>query len=158
MSENFGERMTQLKRDRGIALGGPGRTPRDEKYARQFAAVEQTFAAALPAVAKTYVAELSRPAPERCPEHGVVLRCSERGCEQESERAAFDHKAAQYVLDRLLGKPLTRSENAVSVRFVTEITHVFAETFLAVNELADPDERRAAFSLRLLQLGEAYAG
>lgn len=87
-----------------------------------------------------------------------MLRCPEVGCGRVSERTAFDHKAAAYIFDRLLGRPLTRSENSIAVRFVNEITAAFAETFLAVNAIADADERREAFSLRLLQIGEAYAG
>lgn len=77
---NFGVRMYQLRVERGLPIGGPGRTPRAAKYGRQIAAVERTFADALPAVAEAYVDALAAPAPERCPDHGVVLRCPEVGC------------------------------------------------------------------------------
>jgi len=156
MAENFGERMHRLRVERGQPIGGPGRTPRGVKYARQFAAVERTFAEALPAVAAAYVEELQSAAPERCPEHKGLLRCAEAGCGRVSERVAFDHKAASYVFDRLLGRPLTRSENTLAVRFVQELTGMFAGIFEEVNALDTPAARAERFALRLVDAGAAY--
>jgi len=153
---NFGERMHKLRVERGQPIGGPGRTPRAEKYARQFAAVERTFGEALPAVAAHYVATLQATDPEHCPEHKGLLRCAEPGCGRVSERVAFDHKAAAYVFDRLLGRPLTRSENTLAVRFVQELTAMFAGIFAEANDLDTPAARAERFALRLVEAGAAY--
>jgi len=157
MPENFGERMIALRRERGQPLGGPGRTPRAAQYGKQIAAVERTFAGALPALAAAYVAELQATDPERCPDHKSVLRCKEPGCGRVSERVAFDHKAAAYVFDRLLGRPLTRSENTLAVKFVQELTTMFAGIFAEANDLDTPAERAERFALRLVEAGEGYA-
>ena len=157
MPESFGARMIALRRERGQPLGGPGRTPRAAQYARQRAAVEQTFAGALPALAAAYVAELQATDPERCAEHKAILRCPEPGCGRVSERVAFDHKAASYIFDRVMGKPLTRSENTLSVRLVQELTTMFAGIFAEANDLDTPAERAERFALRLVEAGEGYA-
>jgi hypothetical protein len=63
-TENFGERMTRLKRERGIPLAGPGRKPIAEKYQHQIAAVEQTFADALSTLASEYIDPLRVHSPD----------------------------------------------------------------------------------------------
>ena len=151
---NFGERMRDLRRERGVT--NPGRPRIADKYRRQLEAVEKVFADALPELARQYVTELQVQAPETCPAHHRVLRCPEPECSHQSQRTAFNHKAASYALDRLMGRPTTRSENALTVRFIREMTEQFSSIFLQVNALSDPDERRAVFAARLMQLAEAY--
>ena len=154
--ENFGQRMVRLKQERGLSIAGPGRPARGKKYAKAITAVEQTFASALPQVAQTYLDELQAKQPEQCPDHRRVLRCPEKGCEYRSQRTSFDHRAAGYVFDRLMGRPVSRSENSIQVSFVRQVTESFAEAFLSINHLADPEERRAAFADRLAALAAAY--
>lgn len=154
---NFGDRMTAIKRERGIPLGGPGRRTIAEKYKRQIASVEKTFADALPELAREYVSELHVHAPERCTVHGGVLRCAEPDCSVQSARTAFDHRAAGYALDRLLGKPTTRSEGTLRVEFVEQLTEAFSVVFLEVNALPDADARRVAFAERMSALAQGYA-
>jgi|SRR5215207_868811 len=113
-AENFGQRMHRLKVERnGRDPGGPGRRSIAETYRRQIGAVERTFADALPALAQTYVDELWTKEPETCPDHRRVLACPVQGCGYHSDRTEFDHKAAAYAFDRLLGRPTSRSENAL---------------------------------------------
>ena len=103
-----------------------------------------------------YVDELRVKDAETCPAHSRVLRCPEQGCGHASQRTAFDHKAAAYAFDRLLGRPTTRSENALTVRFIQEITDTLVAVFNDVNGIGDPDERRTAFAERLIEVGRAY--
>ena len=154
--ENFGARMNRLRRERGIPLGGPGRKPIAEKYRKQIAAVERVFAGALPDLARTYVGELQVKAPETCPEHRRVLRCPAEGCGYPSQRTMFDHKACSYVIDRLLGRPVARSENNLTITLVRQVTEAFTESFIAVNDITDPAERQAAFARRLSAIAVQY--
>ena len=151
---NFGQRMMQLRKERGQPLGGPGRRPIRERYKRQIDAVERTFADALPHVAREYLDELRVQEPEVCPEHRRVLQCPEPSCRVKSQRTRFDHRAGQYVIDRLLGKPVFRSQNALQVNFVKETAQWFAEAFNAANDLATAYDRAEFFSAKLIE----YAG
>jgi hypothetical protein len=144
---SFGQRMQALKRARGLPpqVGG-GRKPLAEKYKRQIAAVERTFADALPQLAQQYVAELQPADPERCPQHHLVLRCPAKGCEHESERTAFEFRAVQYAFDRLLGRPTTHVEASVQARFVEELTVTLVSIFEGVNAYDSATIRRQAFA------------
>jgi hypothetical protein len=153
--ENFGDRMTRLKRERGIPLGGPGRKPIAERYQNQIAAVEQAFADALPTLAGEYTDALRVHDPETCPEHRTVLRCPAVACTTHSRRTQFNHKAAAYVFDRLLGKPGPRPENTVKVSFIEEISTVVFEAFQDANGLPTPQERERRMGQLLTQLSEA---
>jgi hypothetical protein len=147
--------MTRLKRERGIPLGGPGRKPIAEKYQHQIAAVEQTFADALPALAGEYTDALRVHDPETCAEHRTVLRCPTQGCTTQSRRTQFNHKAAAYVFDRLLGKPGPRPENRIKVSFIEEISTVVFDAFQDANVLPTPAERERRMGQLLTQLAEA---
>lgn len=154
--ENFGRRMNRLRRERGIPLGGPGRKSRDEKYRPLIRKAEATFAEALPDEAQRYVEELAPKEPERCPDHGRILGCPVQGCRTLSRRTEYSHKAAAYLFDRIMGRPLTRSENTLTVAFVRQVTEVFAQTFVEVNDITDPAERQAAFARRLSAIAVQY--
>jgi hypothetical protein len=106
--------------------------------------------------AERYIDELAPKEPERCPHHHRVLACPARDCEVESQRTAYDHAAARYLFDRVMGRPTSRSENSIAVTFVRQVTEAFAQTFLEVNAISDPEERRAAFADRLAQLATRY--
>jgi hypothetical protein len=155
--ENFGQRMHRLKVERnGRDPGGPGRRSIAETYRQQIGAVERTFADAQPALAQTYVDELWTKEPETCPDHHKPLCCPAEGCTYRSQRTAFDHRAAAYAFDRLLGRPTSRSENALTVRFVNEVATTFIAIFAEVNEIADAGARREEFARRLRVVGDAY--
>lgn len=151
----FGQRMRELRQERPWTAG---RKPIAEKYKRFIGAAERVFANALPAEAERYVEELEVKAPEQCPYHNGVLVCREPDCNYESHRTAYDHKAAAYVFDRVMGKPTTRSENTVTVRLVQQWTAQIATIFLEVNELDDPLTRREAFAERCDTLALLYTG
>ena len=143
MTESFGARMARLKAERGTGTApGPGRPTIASKYTKQIAAANTCSAAAMADEAQRYIAELAPKEPETCPSHHRVLACPVQGCEVESERTAYDHAAARYLFDRIMGRPTSRSENALSVKFVTELTARFAEAFLAVNDLPAAEQRR----------------
>jgi hypothetical protein len=155
--ENFGQRMVRLKRERGLPQSeNAGRKPIAEKYRAQVEAVERTFAGALPALTETYIAELWTKEPETCPTHHKLLRCPAKGCATVSRRTEFDHKAAAYAFDRILGRPTSRSENSLTVRFLSEITASIVAIFADVNELEDARARREEFARRLRLVGDAY--
>jgi hypothetical protein len=154
---SFGQRMVRLKRERGLPQSQhAGRRPLAEKYRKQIAAVERTFADSLPQLAQQYVDELRPHAPEQCARHHVVLRCPVKGCEQQSERTSFDHRAAGYVIDRLLGKPSQRLEQTVAVRLVAELTETFAAIFSEVNQHGDPRVRQQAFAAECRRLSAGW--
>jgi hypothetical protein len=143
---NFGRRMMRLKAERGLPHNsGAGRKPLSEKYRKQVQAVEQVFANALPELARTYLDELQPHDPERCPTHHRVLVCPVAHCGEQSQRTAFDFKAAAYALDRILGKPSIRVEATVTARFVEQLTLTLTAVFEECNEHTDPAARRAAF-------------
>lgn len=154
--ENFGQRMTRLKREGGLNMGGRHKIA--DKYKRQIAVTEKVFATAAPAIAQEYIDELSPADPERCPLHGGVLACTDRSCFYESQRTTFNHKAAAYALDRIMGKPTTRSENVITVRLVQQLTAEFAVIFMKVNELDDPLTRRTAFADECERLALVWSG
>ena len=157
--ENFGERMARLKAERGTGTApGPGRPKIAEKYRKQVDAVEKTFAAELPALAQEYLDELHPKDPERCPTHHRVLACPATDCNVRSQRTAYNHKAAAYALDRIMGRPTTRSENTVTVRLVQELATAFTTAFLETNDLPTALERRARFAARLGEIANAYSG
>jgi hypothetical protein len=143
---SFGSRMAQYKRERGLPLSvNTGRKPIAEKYRKQVTAVEKTFADRLPVLAQEYVDELRPRDPEQCPVHHRTLRCPVQTCEHRSERTAFDHKAAAYALDRILGRTTVRVEATVTARFVEQLTLTLVSIFEECNEHTDPAARRAAF-------------
>ena len=152
---NFGAKMAALRRERGVK--NPGRPAIRQKYDRQVASLERRFADALPELADEYIAEWRTRTPEMCAEHRRILRCPVRDCDRQSERTTFDHKAAQYMIDRVMGRPTSRSEGTLQVAFVQQVTSVFIEAFRDVNSIVDERERQEAFARRLLLLGEAYS-
>ena len=151
---NFGAKMAALRRERGVK--NPGRPAIRQKYDRQVASLERRFADALPELADEYLAELRTRAPEMCVEHRLILRCPVRDCDRQSERAALDFRAVQYVVDRIMGRPTSRSEGTLQVSFVQQMTAAFVDAFTATNDLTDPHARREAFAKQLLLLGEQY--
>jgi hypothetical protein len=151
--------MAQWKRDNGLPLSvHTGRKPLAERYRRQVQAVEKVFADALPALAQEYLDELHPRQPEECRQHHVTLCCPVKGCEQQSERTAFDHKAAAYALDRILGRPTARLEQSIAIRLVEELTATFAGIFHEVNDYDSAAERRARFAERCRSLGAQSGG
>ena len=158
MAENFGQRMVRLKAERGTGTRpGPGREPIAQKYRPQVQAVERTFAEALPAEAQRYVDELAPKEPERCPDHGRILGCPVKGCETISQRVAYNHRAAAYAFDRILGRPTTRSENTLTLRLVQELVTAFTGAFHEANQISDPHARRETFARRLAVIGAEYS-
>lgn len=154
---NFGQRMTQYKRENGLPhTRNSGRKPIAEKYRPQIAAVERAFAENAPSLANAYVDEVKARDPEECPDHHAVLTCPE--CGHPSQRKFFDHRSAQYVFDRIMGKPTTRSENAITVTVVQQLVLAVAAAFGEVNGITDPAARQVAFAERCAQLGVLYAG
>jgi hypothetical protein len=153
---DFGERMKALRQARGEKSIGRPRIA--AKYAGQVGATERTFARALPDEAQRYVDELAPKEPEVCPTHGQIICCPEEGCRYESQRTHYDHRAASYIFDRIMGKPTTRSENVITVQLVTQLTHAFLLAFGDVNAIADPGARSTAFAEKLAQLGAQYGG
>ena len=153
---NFGAKMAALRRERGVK--NPGRPAIRQKYDRQVASLERRFADALPELADEYLAELRTRMPEMCAEHRRILRCPVHGCERQSERTAFDFRAVQYVVDRIMGRPVSRSEGALQVSFVQQMTAAFVDAFTATNDIPDPHERREQFAQRLMLVGSAYGG
>ena len=103
--QNFGEKKRQFKLERGQGPGGPGPPPLARKYAKHVAAAEKVFATAMPVEAARYVEELATKEPEECPAHGRVLRCPAPGCGTVSQRTSYDHRAAAYLFDRIMGRP-----------------------------------------------------
>src|SRR5690349_6058747 len=99
-----------------------GRRPIAEKYRSQIHAAELAFAKSMPREAKRFVDELAPKEPEECPIHHATLTCPVDGCFQESQRTAYNHHAAQYVFDRIMGRPTSRSENTVTVKLVEQLT------------------------------------
>ncbi len=156
--ESFGERMKRLKQERGESGAGPGRKRIRDKHGRLADETLRIFGEAMPEVAQTYLDELNPKEPERCAIHGQVLRCPVDDCTVESERTEYNHKAAAYVFDRVMGKPTTRSENVVTVRLVQELVAEFIGIFRVVNELPDADSRQAAYAQRCLELGAKFGG
>ena len=157
MAENFGERMARLKAERGTGTRpGPGRRPIAQKYRPQVQAVERTFAEALPAEAQRYVDELAPKEPERCPDHGRILGCPVKGCQVVSQRVAYNHRAAAYAFDRILGRPTTRAENVLTLRLLEELTAAFTHAFVETNTIADPLARRDAFAGKLRVIGAEF--
>lgn len=148
--------MARIKRARGESPAGPGRPRIVDKHGRYVNAAERAFAVALPAEAERYLAELLVKEPEQCPGHGLVLRCPE--CGHRSERTKYDHRAASYVFDRIMGKPTTRSENVITVRLVQELTAAFVTAFIESNAINDPLARHAAFTGRCAEIGVQYGG
>lgn len=148
--------MKRLKQERGGTGAGPGRRRIADKHGHVIGRVERAIAGALPALAEEAVGEIRVKAPERCEEHGTVLRCPEPGCDTRSQRTAFDHKAFAYLADRIMGKPTTRSENTLTVRFVQELSVLMIGAFHAVNHLDDADARAQAFAAELDALGADY--
>jgi hypothetical protein len=157
--ESFGQRMVRLKREHGLPQSQrAGRKPIAEKYRKQIAAVERTFADALPELAQQYVDELRVADPETCGVHRRRLVCPVKGCEQQSERTRFDHKAASYCIDRLLGRPTTHVEANVSLRLVEELVVTFTTIFAGVNDYDDAAARRQAFAEQCLALSRRWGG
>src|SRR5579871_1057662 len=122
---NFGQRMAQRRREAGTK--NPGRKPIAEKFKRQIDGTLKVFGDNLPGLAEQYVDEVRVRDPKRCPEHDKVLRCPE--CDHLSQRKTFDHHAAQYVFDRIMGRPTTRSENTVTLSFVQQYTTAIVAVF-----------------------------
>jgi hypothetical protein len=152
---NFGERMAVIRRARGIT---GGRRPIAEKFRTQIAATEQAFARDMPGEAKRYIAELAPQEPEACSVHHRRLACPVKACPVESERIPYNHRAAQYVFDRIMGKPTNRTEQSVTVTFVEHLTSVLLVAFGEVNAIADPDARRAAFAAKCRALLPGESG
>jgi hypothetical protein len=153
---NFGERMHQLRLERGDAIGGPGRKPIAEKYKKQIRQVEQAIAGALPELTETYIAELQVKEPERCPSHHRVLGCPVGGCDYQSQRRSFDHRGAAYLMDRMMGRPTTRSENSLTVKFVQSMTTIFVSAFAEANRLPDEHERQERFAELIAEISAAH--
>lgn len=157
----FGQRMAALRRERGERHNPnpAGRPKIADKYRRQIGVTEKAFADAMPQNAELYVETLADIEPEVCPEHKLILECVE--CGAQSQRQMYDHKAAAYLFDRIMGKPTARTESTLSASFVDQLTRAFIDAFLEVNDLSDPLARRAAFSQRLAglrtQSGESAA-
>lgn len=152
---NFGERMKRWRAERGLARTG-GQPKLVERHSGETRAVESTFARAMKAEAEKYVRELDVKEPERCPEHNNVLQCPD--CDFHSQRTYYNHKAAQYVFDRIMGKPTTRSEVAITIRLVEQITAAFVLVFGEINGIPDADDRRTAFAARCRELGAHFGG
>lgn len=148
--ENFGQRMSALRRERGVT--NPGRPRIAEKYKPQIVAAERIFAGALASEAERYIEELAPQEPERCGVHGKILECPVRECVVISQRTEYDHKAAAYIFDRIMGKPTARTETTVSVKLVEELVSAFIAVFREVNELDSPTARQQAFAQRCLEL------
>ena len=55
-----------------------------------------------------------------------------------------------------MGRPTSRSENSIALTFVRQVTEAFAQSFLEVNAITDPEERRHAFADRIAQLASLY--
>jgi hypothetical protein len=156
---SFGQKMVALKKARGIPQSvGAGRKPIAERYKRQISAAERTFAGALEELATEYVAELRPHDPERCPVHRHILCCPDPGCEEQSQRTAFNFKAASYVFDRIQGKPTTRVEASIQATFVEQLTLTLVTIFTEVNTFADADVRRQAFADACRGLIAAWGG
>lgn len=156
--ENFGDRMTRIKRERGLHVGGPGRSRIADKWKPQIKLTEQTFAGVMPAEAQIYVSELQSKEPEECPTHHRLLGCSHPQCNYTSQRTKYNHDAARYVFDRIMGKPTARLEQTVTVKLVEQLTTTFVAIFGEVNAIDDPLARRQAFARRCLEAGAAFGG
>lgn len=135
--------------------GGPGRKPIAEKYRPAIERAERVFAKALPEEAGRYIDELAAKEPEECPVHHRVLSCDAHGCTYESQRTVYDHKAAAYVFDRIMGKPTIRSENTLTVQFAQQLVTNVIAVFREVNQIDDPADRQSAFAQRLIALSDA---
>jgi hypothetical protein len=157
--ESFGNRMLRLKQQHGFPLSvNAGRRPIAERYKRQIGAAEKTFAGSLPELATEYVAELRPHDPERCPVHRHILCCPEPSCAEQSQRTAFNFKAASYVFDRIQGKPTTHVEATVTARFVEQLTVTLVNIFENVNGHDNATERRQAFAEQCRDLIAAWSG
>lgn len=146
--------MALLRKERGEKH--PGRPRIADKHGRIVNRVEALIAADLPEEIETYIRELKIHAPERCSEHGLVLSCSE--CGKMSQRTQYNHKDAQYLFDRIMGKPTTRSENTLTVQFVEQVVMAFIVAFGEINGLGDATARGEAFSAKCTELGLLFGG
>ncbi len=148
---DFGQRMKALRAERPWRSG---ERPVAQRHRKVIKAVEDRIAEGLTDVFDAYIKELFAQDPETCPTHKTVLKCV---CGHESQRTTFHHGAAQYLLDRLAGRPTSRSENTITIKLASAMIESFAEAFDAVNDIADPAERKAAMADRFEILTAEYA-
>jgi hypothetical protein len=151
---SFGARMRELNAERGVKP--PGRRRIADRQGRLVGAAERVFALALPEQAERYVAELVGKEPERCPNDDRVMECPQ--CGLQSQRTHYDHAAARYVFDRIMGRPTSRSENTLSIALVQQLSSAFAQAFQATNEIEDAAARREAFAAQLAAVTDAFDG
>lgn len=154
---SFGERMAKLRAEGKIgAPTNAGRKPIAEKYRTQIAATEKAFARSMPREAQRFIDELAPREPEQCPTHHKTLCCPD--CDYASHRRNYNHTAAQYVFDRVMGRPTSRSENSITIKLVEQLTISVVEIFSEVNAIDDPSLRQSTFAERLIELSAAYGG
>jgi hypothetical protein len=134
----------------------PGPLPVAQRHKKVIQAVEDRIAEGLTDVFDAYIKELFAKDPETCKTHRqTVLRCPD--CGAPSERTTFHHGAATYLMDRLAGRPTSRSENTITVKLASAMLESFAEAFDAINDLPDPAERKTAMADRFEVLTAEYA-
>lgn len=148
---NLGAKMAAL----GLGSNG-GRRRIADKYRPQIEAAEQKFADAMPEAVDEYTTELKAKDPEQCPTHKRTLACPL--CSYSSQRTTYNHTAAMYVFDRIMGRPTSRSENTITIKLYQQLSVLFVEAFQAVNEIADPNERKLAYAERLEVIEQQYGG
>lgn len=153
---DFGKKMAALRAERGGWKAG--RRKLIERHSGDAAAVEAVFSKAMKRLAQDYIDNLAVIEPEECPRHQAILVCPDESCHYESHRTVFKHAMAQYVFDRIMGRPTSRSEVAITVRLVEQITTAVTMAFGEVNGIPDADDRRAAFAARCRELGAHFGG
>lgn len=143
---DFGRKVAALALAKTGKASFGGRRPIAEKYADQLGQAEELLAASLVQTVKDYIAELRPKEPETCPYHKRVLQCPVEICDHESQRTSYNHAAAAYHMDRMFGRPTSRSENTITIKLASALLERFAEAFEAVNDLPDRAARKRAMA------------
>lgn len=138
-------------RDRDLVLPAPleeGRPTKRQSFANQIRYAETTFANAMGVESERYIEELAPKDPERCPFHGGILGCLDDLCDYTSQRTSYNFAAAQYIFNRIMGKPGTQGQT-LGARVMQDIATALVRSMIEVNDIEDKNERITRFTDRI---------